>query len=131
MSVCTIQTARVAFLLRERFECIDQRIDSIQHGVRALRVARTSVCLCPSVACHCDGIHIGYLFRTAGPLHLQSPGEIKRREASWTLMKKLDTFAGPVEIKRREVSWTLTKKLDAFAGPGEIKRREVVLDPSS
>ena len=33
------------------------------------------------------------------------------------------------EIKRREVSWTLRKKLDAFAGPGEIKRREVVLDP--
>jgi len=27
------------------------------------------------------------------------------------------------------VSWTLTKKLDTFAGPGEIKRREVVLDP--
>ena len=27
-----------------------------------------------------------------------------------------------------EVSWTLTKKLDTFAGPGEIKRREVVLD---
>ena len=27
------------------------------------------------------------------------------------------------EIKRREVSWTLTKKLDAFTGPGEIKRR--------
>ena len=35
----------------------------------------------------------------------------------------------PGEIKRREVSWTLTKKLDAFAGPGEIKRREAVLDP--
>ena len=35
------------------------------------------------------------------------------------------SFAGPGEIKRREVSWTLTKKLDAFAGPGEIKRREV------
>ena len=33
------------------------------------------------------------------------------------------------EIKKREVSWTLTKKLDAFAGPGEIKRREVELDP--
>ena len=32
------------------------------------------------------------------------------------------------EIKSREVSWTLTKKLDAFAGRGEIKRREVVLD---
>ena len=35
----------------------------------------------------------------------------------------------PGEIKRREVSWTLTKKLDASAGPGKIKRREVVLDP--
>ena len=30
---------------------------------------------------------------------------------------------------RRKVSWTVTKKLDTFAGPGEIKRREVVLDP--
>ena len=57
------------------------------------------------------------------------PGEIKRREVNWTLMKKLDTFAGPDEIKRKEVSWTLSKKLDTFAGPGEIKRREVVLDP--
>ena len=27
------------------------------------------------------------------------------------------------------MSWTLTKKLHSFAGPGEIKRREVVLDP--
>ena len=27
------------------------------------------------------------------------------------------------------MSWTLKKKLDTFAGPGEIKRREVVLDP--
>ena len=36
----------------------------------------------------------------------------------------------PSEIKRREVSWTLTKKVRVlFAGPGEIKRREVVLDP--
>ena len=35
----------------------------------------------------------------------------------------------PGEIKRREVSWALTKKLDTFAGPGEIKRREVVLGP--
>ena len=48
---------------------------------------------------------------------------------SWTLTKKLDTFAGRGEIKRREVCWTLTKKLDTFAGRGEIKRREVVLDP--
>ena len=61
--------------------------------------------------------------------HGQSPGEIKRREVSWTLRKELDTFAGPGEIKRREVSWTLMKKLDTFAGLGEIKRREVVLDP--
>ena len=42
---------------------------------------------------------------------------------------KLDASAGPGEIKRREVSWTLKMKLDASAGPGEIKRREVVLDP--
>ena len=48
---------------------------------------------------------------------------------SWTLKKKLDTFAGPGEIKRRGVSWTLKKKLDIFAGPGEIERRDVVLDP--
>ena len=27
------------------------------------------------------------------------------------------------------MSWTLTKKLDTFADPGEIKRRKVVLDP--
>ena len=27
------------------------------------------------------------------------------------------------------MSWTLTKKLDTFAGPSEIKKREVVLDP--
>ena len=38
-----------------------------------------------------------------GPLHPQSPGMIKRSEVSWTLTKKLDTFAGPGEIKRREV----------------------------
>ena len=44
-------------------------------------------------------------------------------------MKMSDAFAGPGEMKRREKTWTLTKKLDAFAGPGEIKRREVVLDP--
>ena len=30
----------------------------------------------------------------------ESPGEIKRREVSWTLGKKLDTFAGQGEIKR-------------------------------
>ena len=32
-------------------------------------------------------------------------------------------------MRRREVSWTLTKKFDTFAGPGEIKRRQVELDP--
>ena len=43
--------------------------------------------------------------------------------------RKIFPDQSPDEIKRREVSWTLTKKLDTFAGPGEIKRREVVLDP--
>ena len=38
---------------------------------------------------------------------------------SWTLMKKLDTFAGPGEIKRREVV------LDPQVSPEEIKSREV------
>ena len=51
----------------------------------------------------------------------QSPGEIKRREVSWTLMKKLDAFAGPGEIKRREVV------LDPQVNPEEIKNREVEL----
>ena len=41
----------------------------------------------------------------------------------------LDLLTVQARSKRREASWTLTKKLDTFAGPGEIKRREVVLDP--
>ena len=53
----------------------------------------------------------------------KSLGEIKRREVSWTLTKKLDTFAGPGEIERREVV------LDPQVSPEEIKRRDVVLDP--
>ena len=48
---------------------------------------------------------------------LQSPGEIKRRETSWTLTKKLDIFAGPGEIKRREVA------LDPQVSPEEIRSR--------
>ena len=52
---------------------------------------------------------------------LQSPGEIKRREMSWTLMKKLDAFAGPGEIKRRDVV------PDPQVSPEEIKSREVEL----
>ena len=40
---------------------------------------------------------------------------------SWTLTKKLDTFAGPGEIKRREVV------LDFHVSPEEVKRREVEL----
>ena len=55
----------------------------------------------------------------------QSPGEIKRRKASWTLTKKLDTFAGPGEIKRREVV------LDPPESPEEIRSREVELGPES
>ena len=51
----------------------------------------------------------------------QSPGEIKRREGSWTLTKKLDAFAGPGEIKRKEVV------LDPQVSPEEIKSREVEL----
>ena len=42
---------------------------------------------------------------------------------SWTLTKKLDSFAGPGEIKRREMV------LDPQVSPEEIKRREVVLEP--
>ena len=49
----------------------------------------------------------------------QSPGKIKRREVSWTLMKKLNTLAGPGEIKRREVV------LDPQVSPEEIKSREM------
>ena len=52
---------------------------------------------------------------------VQSPGEIKRREVSWTLTKKLDTFAGPDEIKRKVVV------LDPQVSPEEIMSREVQL----
>ena len=55
----------------------------------------------------------------------QNPGEIKRREVSWTLMKKLDTFAGPGEIKRRQVL------LDPQVSPEEIMNREVELGSES
>ena len=53
----------------------------------------------------------------------QSPGEIKRREVSWTLKRKFDTFAGPGEISRREVV------LDPQVSPEEIMIKEVELDP--
>ena len=52
---------------------------------------------------------------------MQSPGEIKRRDVSWTLTKKLDVSAGPGEVKRREVV------LDPQESPEEIKSREVEL----
>ena len=55
----------------------------------------------------------------------QSPGEIKKREVSWTLTKKLDTLNGPGEIKRREVV------LDRQVSPEEIMSREVELDSGS
>ena len=57
--------------------------------------------------------------------HIQSPSEIKRREVSWTLTKKLDTFAGPGEIKRREVV------LDPHVSPEETMSREVELGSES
>ena len=37
-------------------------------------------------------------------------------EVSCTLRKKLDAFAGPGEIKRREVSWTLMKSWTIICG---------------
>ena len=51
----------------------------------------------------------------------QSPGKVKKREVSWTLTKKIDTFAGTGEIKGREVV------LDPQVSPEEIKSREVEL----
>jgi len=44
----------------------------------------------------------------------QSPGEIKRREVSWTLRKKLDTFAGPGKIRGGRWCWTLKGKDQGF-----------------
>ena len=54
-------------------------------------------------------------------LTFKSPGEIRRREVSWTLMKKLDTFACSSEIKKSEVV------LDPQVSPEEIMNREVEL----
>ena len=66
----------------------------------------------------------------------ENPGEIKRREWSWTLKRtqeegvELDSQENPGEIKRREWSWTLKRtqeqgvELDSQENPGEIKRRE-------
>jgi len=55
----------------------------------------------------------------------QSPGEIKRREVSWTHEEVRLLFAGPGEIKRREVV------LDPQESPEEIMSREVELDSES
>ena len=61
------------------------------------------------------------MYRLCTPGRFISPGEIKRKKVSWTLTKKLDTFAGPGEIKSREV------ELDPQVSPEEIKNREVEL----
>ena len=53
----------------------------------------------------------------------QSPGEIKRREVSWTLTKKLDLY---LRVQARSGGRRL---LDPQVSPEEIKRREIVLDP--
>ena len=55
----------------------------------------------------------------------QSPGEIKRREVSWILTKKLDSSAGSGKMRRREVV------LDPQESPGEIKSSEVELGSES
>ena len=52
---------------------------------------------------------------------LESPGEIKRSEVSWTATKRLETFGEPGETKRRE------EGLDPQVSPEEIKSREVDL----
>ena len=54
---------------------------------------------------------------------------LKQKKKTPTGMTADTNRQSPGEIKRREASWTLTKTLDAFAGLGEIKRREVVVDP--
>ena len=64
--------------------------------------------------------------------HLDKPDPFTTEaEAHFVCRTSQGHGQSPGEIKRREVSWTLTKKfwVEAFAGPGEIKRREVVLDP--
>ena len=52
---------------------------------------------------------------------MAGPGEIKRREVSWTLTKNARLIGGSRRIKRREVA------LDPQVSPEEIKRREVEL----
>ena len=56
---------------------------------------------------------------------MQNPGEMKRADVSWTLMKKLDSFACLREIKRREVV------LDPQVSLEEMKSREVELGSES
>ena len=47
-------------------------------------------------------------------------------------LKSTDTYSRIlVANQKREVSWTLTKKLDTFGGPGETRRMEVVLVPQA
>ena len=70
-------------------------------------------------------LYVSTLTTTTALLPHQSPAEIKRREVSWTLKKRLDTFAGPGEIKRREVV------LDPQVSPEDIKSREVELSCES
>ena len=61
----------------------------------------------------------------------RSRSAVPRPTRSWTgiTTRVITGNHSPGEIKRREVSWTLTKRLDIFEGPGEIKRRGVELDP--
>ena len=64
--------------------------------------------------------------KASSEMKLLSPGEIKRKEVSWTLTKNyIDTFVGPDEIKRREAV------LDPQVSTEEIKSREVELSSES
>ena len=55
----------------------------------------------------------------------QNPGEIKRREVSWTLTKKLDLYL------RVQATSGGRRLLDPYVSPEEIKSREVQLGSES
>ena len=59
------------------------------------------------------------------PQNCQSPGEIKRREVSWTLTKKLALYF------RVQASSGGGRLLDPYVSPEEIKSREVQLGSKS
>ena len=55
--------------------------------------------------------------------HGQSESRRDQEEGGELDSHEEDSFAGPGEIKRREVSWTLTKKLDSHLRVEARKKR--------